>query len=190
MANDPTKKSKGEIRKEIKRRLREQDPNVRAQRSLIIQNKLLSSEFFRKCRTVMFYVSLPDEVDTTGLIKEALKLKKRVVVPFIADKGDEILVCEITSFEGLEKGPFGVLQPKTGQMKTVPLEEIDLIVVPALAYDMNKMRLGRGKGYFDRFLSRQGLSSARTMGLAFSFQVLETLPHDDHDRPVGGFLTD
>ncbi len=170
--------------------MREQCPNVRAEKSLIVQDKLFSSEVFRESRTVMIYVSLPDEVETTGLIEKALKLGKRVVVPFVGDKDDNMLVSEITSMENLEKGPFGVFQPGRGQVRTVPLEEIDLVIVPALAFDRKKMRLGRGKGYFDRFLSQKDLSRAKTIGLAFNFQVIGSLPHDDHDIPVDEILTD
>ena len=181
--------SKDDIRKEIKRRLREQGSRVRAERSLVIQDKLLSDIKFRECSIVMIYVSLPEEVDTTHFIQKALKLGKRVVVPYIQQDNDELSVSEVTSMENLEKGPFGVFQPKPGQLKSVPLEEIDLVVVPAIAFDESNMRLGRGKGFFDRFLSKRSLSNAETIGLAFDFQVLESLPYEDHDKPVDFVLT-
>ena len=181
--------SKTDIRKEIKRQLREQGSRVRTERSLLIQKKLLSDIKFRECRVVMIYVSLPEEVATEYLIQQALKLRKRVVVPYIQQENNELRVSEITSMENLEKGLYGILQPKPGELKSVPLEEIDLVVVPAIAFDTKNMRLGRGKGYFDRFLSKKSLCNAETIGLAFDFQVKETLPYEDHDKPVDRVLT-
>ena len=181
--------SKSEIRKEIKRQLREQGSRVRTERSLLIQEKLLSDINFRECSVVMIYVSLPEEVDTKYLIEEALKLRKRVVVPYIQQDNNEISVSEITSMENLEKGLYNILQPKPCDLKSVPLEKIDLVVVPAIAFDKKNMRLGRGKGYFDRFLSKKSLCNVETIGLAFDFQVKESLPYEDHDKPVGRVLT-
>ena len=188
---DTIRKRKEEIRKEIIRRLRDQDPSLREQRSRRIQEELLSSGEFRVSRTVMTYVSLPTEVDTYYFIEEALKRGKRVAVPYIEPQDQTITASELTEIEDLEKGPFGIYQPKEGLAgRKIPLEEIDLIVVPAIAYGTGNMRLGRGKGYFDRFLAREDLSPAKTIGLAFHFQVIDTLPSAPHDRPVLRVITD
>ena len=185
-----TGKSKETIRKETIRRLRDQDPSLRDARSRKAQEKLLSCEEFRISKTVMTYVSLPAEVSTAYLNKEALKRGKRVAVPYIEPHGRTIIAAEITEIENLEKGPFGIYQPKDGPTRTIPLEEIELVVVPAIAYDKNNMRLGRGKGFYDRFLARDGLSSAKTIGLAFHFQVVDRISTDLHDRPVSRVITD
>ena len=184
------RKRKEEIRKEITRRLREQGSELRDERSRVIQEKLLSSDEFRASRTVMTYVSLPTEVDTYYFIQEALKRGKRVAVPFVEPGDPMIKACEITSIDYLEKGPFGIHQPQKSLAREIPLEEIDLVVVPAMAFDGTNMRLGRGKGYYDNFLSRRELSSSRSIGLAFHFQVVDSLPSDPHDRPVSKVITD
>ena len=185
-----TQKKKDEIRKEIKRLLLAQDASAREEKSRVIREKLLASEEFRKSRTVMTYVSLPSEVDTSRFNEEALKRGKRVAVPYLGTADQEILASEITSVDSLVKGPFGIFEPKDGGKRTIPLEEIDLIVVPAIAFDRNNMRLGRGKGYYDRFLSRPDLTSTKTIGIAYSFQITDPLPQDPHDRPVHRVLTD
>lgn len=180
---------KREIRKEIIKRLADQDPALAKQRSKRIQEALLSSEEFQVARTVMTYVSLPTEVDTRYLNKEALKRGKRVAVPYI--KGSQtIIASELTALECLEKGPFGIYQPKEGLNKIVASEEIDLIIVPAIAYDKENMRLGRGKGYYDKFLAKGKLSLSKTIGLAFHFQIVDCLPVGPHDRPVYRVITD
>ena len=184
------REKKAEIRKEKFRRLRDQDPSLREERSQKIQEELLSSEEFQICKTVMIYVSLPTEVATNYLIKEALKRGKRVAVPYIEPNSQTIIASELTAIECLEKGPFGIYQPKDGPNKTIALKEIDLIVVPLMAYDKKNMRLGRGKGYYDKFLANKDLSLAKTIGLAFHFQAVDSLPSDSHDRPVSRVITD
>ncbi|MFH1395648.1 MAG: 5-formyltetrahydrofolate cyclo-ligase [Candidatus Omnitrophota bacterium] len=180
---------KQEIRKEMIRRLREQESSLRKERSLEIQCKLLSSEVFKTCKTVMTYVSLPTEVDTHYLIEQALERGKRVVVPYIEPHSQTITASELKSMNSLEKGPFNIFQPKKGEKKTVALTEIDLIMVPAVAYDTKNMRLGRGKGGYDRFLSDPDLSSVKTIGLAFNFQIIDSLPVNSYDRPVTNVIT-
>ena len=184
------KNKKEEIRKETIRRLRGQDPEMRAKKSLTIQKKLVLSDYFRFSRTVMTYVSLPEEVGTEYLIQEALKQGKRVVVPNLDEDNCKIRTSELTTIKNLEKGPFGIQQIKKGFIKEIPLKEIDLIVIPAIAFSKKKMRLGRGKGCYDRFLASPGLSSVTTVGLAFRFQILDALPVDTHDKPVSQVITD
>ena len=187
---DRMRERKEEIRKEKLRRLRDQKPSLREERSRKIQEELLSSEEFRVSKTVMTYVSLPLEVNTCYFNEEALKRGKRVAVPYIEPNSQTIIASELTAIENLEKGPFGIYQPKKGLAGTIPLGEIDLVVVPLIAYDTKNMRLGRGKGYYDRFLANRDLSPAKTIGLAFHFQVTDSLPPDPHDRPVSRVITD
>ena len=181
---------KVELRKEITRRLQDQDPALRDKRSREIQEKLLSNREFGTCKTVMTYVSFPTEVNTRYINEEAFRLGKKVVVPYVEPKKEIIIASKLTAIENLEKGPFGIYQPKKDLVEEIPLEEIDLIVVPAIAYNKNNMRLGRGKGYYDKFLAKDKLSRATTIGLAFRFQILDDLPLDPHDKPVSLVITD
>ncbi|MFH1411402.1 MAG: 5-formyltetrahydrofolate cyclo-ligase [Candidatus Omnitrophota bacterium] len=182
--------SKEELRKEIIRRLKDQDPALRDKRSRKIQERFLASEEFKACRTVMTYVSLTTEVDTSMINEEALRSGKRVAVPYLGPGEERIIASKLTAIKDLEKGPFGICQPKKSRVEEVPPEEIDLVVVPAIAYDTDNMRLGRGKGFYDRFLAEKHLSRIPTVGLAFGFQVVEHLPSDPHDRPVFRVITD
>ncbi len=184
------KERKEEVRKEIIRRLRSQDISLREEKSRRIQEKLLSSGDFKSSKTVMSYVSLPHEVDTRYFNEEALRRGKRVAVPYITGDRREIIASELTVGKNLEKGPFGIYIPKDGLARTVPLEEIDLVIVPAIAYDMKNMRLGRGKGYYDRFLAKEELTTSKTVGLAFRFQVVDSLPSNSNDRSVCRVITD
>ena len=181
---------KTEIRKEITGLLRDQSPELREERSGIIQNKLLSDGEFETSNTVMVYVSLPTEVSTYLIINTALELGKRVVVPYVNEISQTMISVEIASTEDLVVGPYGIYQPKENlKTREISLKEIDLVIVPAIAFDKDNMRLGRGKGYYDKFLSSGELSSVRSIGLAFQFQILDEVPCDPHDRPVTKVIT-
>jgi 5-formyltetrahydrofolate cyclo-ligase len=181
--------SKDKIRKEIISRLRDQPPRLREDRSLVVQNKLIARPEFDSARVVMSYLALPTEVETSLINGTALGMGKRVVVPFIDEKSDIMVAVVLRTIDNLVDGLYGIRVP-SGVPEKVAMEEIDLIVVPALAYDKKNMRLGRGKGYYDRFLSQKDLSSAKTIGIAFSSQLVEELPSGPNDRPVSLVLTD
>lgn len=189
MGIDGKSSLKSEVRKEILSKLRGQSPSMRVERSRRIQEKLISSGDFHASKTIMTYVSLPTEVDTALINEKALEMGKKLIVPFIDTAADMIVPAELKANDELVKGLYGIYVPKNGPHK-VSLKEIDLIVVPAIAYDRKNMRMGRGKGYYDRFLAQAELSHAKTIGLAFSFQVIDFLPSGPHDRAVSLVLTD
>jgi len=180
---------KHKIRSHIKEKLNSHSELEKAKKSGIIKDRLFSEEAFKKAKVVMFYVSLKDEVNTLAMIDEAIKAGKRVCVPVIFKEDKRLMAGEIKDrIADLEKQHFGIYQPKQGHVKEVPLEDIDLIVVPGIAFDKKNVRLGRGHGYYDRFLSAIP-NRSRTIGLAFDFQVLEDLPQDSHDIPVWKTIT-
>lgn len=180
---------KHKIRKHIKGIAESYSALEKNRKSGIIRNKLFNEEAFKKAKVVMFYVSLKDEVNTYLMIDEALKTGKRVAVPVILKEEKRLIAGEIKNrLEDLERQHFGIYQPRQDVVREVPLNDIDLVVVPGVAFDKKNIRLGRGHGYYDRFLS--GLpKSARTIGLAYDFQVVEDLPQDPHDIPVWKTIT-
>ena len=180
---------KHKIRKFIKGLLETHPELEKSKKSAIIGQKLFNEEVFQKARVVMFYVSLKDEVDTIPMIDEALETGKRVCVPVILKEGKKLIAGEIKNrLEDLEKQHFGIYQPHENRVKEVPLDDIDLVVVPGIAFDKRNMRLGRGHGYYDRFLCCLP-NKAKTIGLAFDFQLVDNLPHQPHDIPVWKTIT-
>jgi len=175
---------KHKIRKEIKEKIKYYSELEKSKKSDIIKYKLFNEEEFKKAKLVMFYVSLKDEVNTVSMIDEAIKVGKRVCVPVILKDEKRLIAGEIKDRkEDLESQHFGIHQPRPGRVKEVPLEDIDLVIVPGVAFDKNNVRLGRGHGYYDRFLC--GLpNKTKAIGLAFDFQVVDYLPKDSHDIPV------
>ena len=180
---------KHKIRHEIKQKIKTYSELEKSEKSDIIKNKLFSEEEFKKAKVVMFYVSLKDEVSTFSMIDEAIKTGKKVCVPVILKEDKRLIAGEIKNREkDLERQHFGIYQPKSGKVKEVPLENIDLVVVPGIAFDRSNVRLGRGHGYYDRFLCALS-GKTKTIGLAFDFQVVENLPKDSHDIPVWKTIT-
>ncbi|MFA6321063.1 MAG: 5-formyltetrahydrofolate cyclo-ligase [Candidatus Omnitrophota bacterium] len=180
---------KHKIRKHIYEKLNSHSDLEKTRKSGIIKDKLFNEKAFKEARVVMFYVSLKDEVYTLSMIDEAIEIGKRVCVPVIIKEEKRLIAGEIKDrIKDLERQHFGIYQPKAGHVKEVPLEDINLIVVPGIAFDKNNVRLGRGHGYYDRFLCALP-NDTKTIGLAFDFQVVEHLPRDSHDIPVWKTIT-
>ena len=151
------------------------------EKSRKIQEKLFKLKAFKQAKTVMFYLAQAYEVQTRSMIEEALKKRKKVVVPTCDIKAKKIIPCLL---EGLgagdfKKGAYRIDEPRC--RKPVAKGDIDLIVVPGLAFDTQGNRLGRGAGYYDRFLDTVP-DDIPKVGLAFRYQVLKRLSHcQPHD---------
>jgi len=182
--------TKGQLRTKLLRQLQEQKEEKRRRSSEAIRRKVVRLTAFRRAKTVCCYVALPYEVQTWQMIEVMLSKSKRVVVPVMELRTKELSLCEVRDpVTELSPGPFGVLEPKPSVRRPVSLKAVDLVLVPGLAFDRSGNRLGRGEGYFDRFLSRLP-KTVPTVGLAFRFQLLNHLPVDSHDHAVTTVLTE
>jgi len=178
---------KEKIRKEITHKLQSQKKEDVFEKSRIIKQKLFSLSEFKKAKFVMFYASKENEVDTSEMIDEALELGKEVALPHSTSLRTIIPKKICNRNKDLEKGTYGIWEPKSHQENVRP-ERIDLVIVPGIAFDKKMRRLGRGKAYYDKFL--KGLPSGIvSIGLAFDFQIVENLPEDSHDIPVSKIIT-
>lgn len=172
--------TKAKIRTKILADFKNKKEEELSEKSRLVKNALFRNRLFKKAKTVMFYMSMVREVDTTEMIKEALRLGKRVVVP-VCGENRKIVPCELTRRGALRCGPYGILEP--ARKTPVDLEELNLVIVPGVAFDKRGARLGRGKGYYDCFLARLP-KGANFIGLAFDFQILPSVPTADHDVNV------
>lgn len=182
--------SKKILRERILTLLRNQKEEERLIKSLAIRNKLFQMVEFQKAGTILFYASFNGEVETFEMMKEAQKLGKTISLPGVIQKERKIVPTAVMSLESdLEPGLHGILQPKKDRGKPVSEDDMDMVVVPGVAFDRNNNRLGRGEGYYDRFLS--GLNpDVTTVGLAFDFQIIDSLTFQEgHDVPVSCVLT-
>ena len=136
---------------------------------------------------LLTYVSTPIEVDTIAIIRQALADGKRVAVPRCVPNTRNMEFYYIDSVEELETGAFGVLEPKPNPDRLYDFMDGGLCLVPAFSYDWQGYRLGYGKGYYDRFLSR---FNGNMVGICYSECVQRTLPHGRYDRPVELLVTE
>jgi len=139
---------------------------------------------YQEAETVFFYVSFGREVDTTGLIKDALSSGKYVVVPYY--DGKSYSISYLTDFNDLEPGRLGILEPKKDKIHEADLESIDVMIIPGLAFDKQGNRVGYGEGNYDNFMKN---TCAMKIALCYNFQLFEDVPHKEHDVPINMIIT-
>lgn len=177
------------LRAEILNRLRTQKEEDRQYKSSLILEKLTQLTEFARARVILFYASFDGEVETFAMMRQAQELGKRIALPTIFSERDTLHPFFVNNLEeDLEHGPYGIQQPKSRGLEQAAQDALDLVVVPGVAFDRQNNRLGRGQGYYDRFLTDLPSYTA-TVGLAFDFQIVEHLPHQPHDIPVHQVIT-
>ena len=134
--------------------------------------------------TLLLYSALQDEVPTQSLLDELVAQGKTVLLPRVVSDTDMEL-RQYTGLQDLQVGAFGILEP-TGKLFT-DYEKIDVAVVPGMAFDKEGHRLGRGKGYYDRFLRL--LPKTYKIGICFSWQLVDNVPTDEHDILMDQIMT-
>jgi 5-formyltetrahydrofolate cyclo-ligase len=143
---------------------------------------------WQQAQCVMLYLSTPEEVDTATLALRAWQTGKTVAVPRVSWDQRRMLPTEITSLtDGITSNARGIREPEAG--KPVPLDLIDLVIVPGLGFSQSGFRIGRGMGFYDRFLAQPGFMGL-ACGLAFEEQLVDNVPVLDHDIPLGMLVTD
>ena len=134
--------------------------------------------------TLLIYYSMSDEVPTQGLLDELVNKGKTVLLPRVISD-TEMEVHRYTGKEDLRKGAFGIMEP-TGTLFT-DYERIDVAIVPGVAFDRDGHRLGRGKGYYDRFLSKVPL--VYKIGVCFPSRLMDEVPADEYDILMDEIIT-
>lgn len=148
----------------------------------ILEN-LGTTEVFRTASCVAIYHAIPGEVQTASFI-EKWYTKKKILLPVI--EGDDLRLLPYTGSESLKAGVFGILEPIRTDL-SIAENDIDLIVVPGVAFDRERNRMGRGKGYYDRLLSTLQAPKA---GICFGFQLLPSIPVEPFDKKMDLVITE
>lgn len=180
--------SKTEMRHRLKALLEGIDPCSRHAKSIAACSLISSTPEFAQAKTVMLYMSMPTEVDTAPLALKCWQQGKTVVMPKVSWDQRKMLPVEITSLQtGMTTTGYGIREPISG--KPVPAEFLDLVIVPALGFTRTGHRLGRGMGFYDRFLSNPDFAGI-SCGLGFEEQLVPELPLQHHDVPLNMLATD
>lgn len=171
-----TSTDKRDIRKSVRSEIAKLSAAEKEQLSAQIFSKIANLEQIKSAAVAALFLSLPDEPLTSAFI-EQISREKRVVIPRI--EGDEMNFYEIS--EGVAVGAYNIMEP----LATIPVEprEIDAMIVPGVAFTREGARLGRGKGFYDKYLSRNGFR-AYTIGVCYPCQIVESLPVEPHDKII------
>ena len=166
---------KKDLRRTMKQLNRAVDPQKRGCAEAAIFHEVEQLDAFRGARCVAFFAALPDEVSTSETLRR-WALEKRVVIPRVA--GDEMDFYEYAP-EKMVEGAFGIMEPAADATLCAP-DEIDLIVVPGVAFTAQGARMGRGRGYYDKYLARRGFRGVK-VGVCYRHQIVADLPLEPHD---------
>lgn len=182
--------AKKEIRTAMKKLLGKVQPETAEKASLSLLAQLETMEQWNRADIVLAFLSMKDEIDTKPLLRRVLEQGKRLAVPKVA--GEDLVFYQISDLEKeLLPGAFGILEPVPGlpalDVKTL-MGHNSAALVPGLAFDKDNFRLGRGKGFYDRFLASAG-DFLYKIGICYSFQLVEKVPREVHDLPLDAVVS-
>jgi len=178
---------KAEARRQVGKAVKRLSPDERTAKSEAIRERLRRLPELRAARVVMGFTPMPDELDTLPILADLLDDGKRVYVPRTFVHKKRMIPIRLRDLTTLQRGRYGILEPDAQETCAPP--ELDLVIVPARAFDRHGNRLGRGAGFYDRFMGSDGFRAVRC-GVAFACQVLPELPHGEHDLPVEILVTE
>ena len=178
--------AKAALRNRLCAALKTISPGARAFASAQACDRLQTQPIWKSARAVLFFAPLPGELDLWPLLLEALAEGKAVALPRFASHSQTYGAARIQDLRGdLHTGRYNVREP-AAHCAEIPREQLDLVLVPGLAFDLRGGRLGRGRGFYDRLLA--GIRGLKC-GVAFDEQIVEEVPTADHDARMDFVLT-
>ena len=184
--NQSLNEQKATQRRSIRAVLQGISPDARALASSQICARLKEQSVWKNAKSVLFFAPLPEEPDIWPMVSEALALGKAVTLPRFLPRTQTYIACRVLNSQvDVEIGKFGIREPSAACAE-VPLNQLDFILVPGVAFDLNGRRLGRGQGYYDRLLAQvRGV----TCGVAFEQQIAGEVTAGPHDVGLNCILT-
>lgn len=178
------------IRKKIIAQRDDLDFDVKQSKDELIINRFLDQGFIEKYDNIFCYVSFGSEIDNGKILSTILDSGKNLFVPYVNTDSRQMRLCQINDLsEDLERGHYGILEPKKNLRKPVNSGIIDCVISPGVAFTRKMERIGYGGGYYDRFYS--GLKKMPfIVALAYDFQIVDSLPTESFDIPVDMIITE
>lgn len=178
-------RSKKEIRTEVKKHRREALPEQIRENSHIICDKFLELPEYQEAKVVFAYMDCKNEVETKKVIEQCWKDGKTIAVPKVF--GEIMKYYAICSYEDLEDGYFGIREPKHEQLQEIVCED-GLMILPGVAFDEERHRVGYGGGFYDRYLEAH--PHMKKVAFAFEFQMFDKVPFEEFDRQPEKIITE
>jgi 5-formyltetrahydrofolate cyclo-ligase len=184
------KARKSEIRRNTVARRDALTKKQHAEKSGAIMERLFEFANFLESRIVLFYLSHKSEVDTEPMIRKALALEKIVALPMIDAEKRGIVPFKVDNLDS-DTGPGyrGIREPKPELCKEIPVPQVNLAIIPGIAFDVRGGRIGYGTGFYDRFIADLDMTT-RKVALAFECQIVPQIPMEPHDRYTDIIITE
>jgi 5-formyltetrahydrofolate cyclo-ligase len=178
--------AKAALRVKVRGDLRHITGAQRHEASARIRSVLTQQTLWKDSKAILFFAPMPDEPDIWPLISDAIALGKIVALPCFLRETKIYVACRILNPSvDIQVGQYGIREPSP-RCPEVPLNQLDFVLVPGVAFDMNGRRLGRGKGYYDRLLAQV---FGKTCGVAFDEQIVDEVPAGPNDIDLNCILT-
>lgn len=181
--------TKADIRKEILARRRGLSDSEASFRSEAICRRLILDDVFITASVIGLYWSFRKEVLTQSVFDAALSERKRVGFPLVRAEEHAIIYIAVDDPAEMRVGTYGIMEPRFIADRVIRPEELDLIIIPGVAFDRRGYRIGYGAGYFDRLLTGADVTATRAAP-AFDIQIVDRVPQKDYDRKVDVIFTE
>lgn len=177
------------LRSLLKNRILRLSTAEKLEESLSITNTLLSLPQWEKSTTVLIFYSMEEEVRTQGIITRAGNEGKKIAFPRMQGKDIVFHYVSRNSGDSLEMHPYGVREPEASSPECIPSQkDTALLITPGLGFTPKGLRLGRGRGFYDRYITRYR-DFLDIVGIAFNCQIVNIIPVEPHDQPIPLILT-
>ena len=182
--------AKIQIRDDITKMISALSEGKIAEKTKAIEDRLFEFANFLESKVALLYMNSDYEVRTDNIIKRSYNYNKIVVLPAFDPQQFKMKLMKVDAFDqDLKPGPRGVLEPDADRCKIVPMDKVDIAIIPGLAFDEKGGRIGTGKGYYDRLIPRLAITT-RKVALTFEEQIVQQVPMESHDKYVDIIITD
>ena len=187
---DEIQEKKQQIRTEISKLLTTMPGDVRNQKTKAIEDRLFEFANFLEANIALLYMNTENEVATRDMIVRAFGYSKIVVLPVFDMNKHTVGLLKVDNLDNqLKPGPRGVPEPDPVRCKKVPIDCIDIAIVPGIAFDEKGARIGTGMGFYDRLIPYLPITT-RKVALAFEEQLIQQIPMEHHDKHIDIIITD
>jgi 5-formyltetrahydrofolate cyclo-ligase len=187
---DEIRGKKGEIRNNISKIFSKISANNISEKTNSIEKRLFEFANFIEAKTSLMYINSGYEVVTKHILKRCFDYNKTVILPSFNNEMQKIFLLKVDNLKAvLKRWEKGVLEPDTSTYKVVPIEFIDIAIIPGFAFDEKGGRIGSGNGLYDRLIPMLPVTT-RKVGLAYESQIIQHVPMESHDRHVDIIITE
>ena len=187
---DEIQLKKSELREEISKKVAALSAKEISEKTKAIETRLFDFANFLESKIALMYVNNNGEVHTGNILRRTYDYGKIVVLPAFNTENFSMTLLKVDNLDkDLQEGPRGILEPNEIRCKIVPIERIDIAIIPAIALDEKGGRIGSGEGYYDRLIPRLAITT-RKVALALEQQIVPQIPIESHDKHVDIIITE